>query len=130
MGTGGTLCGIAKGLKTRNPQIQTVAVEPAESPIISGGEAGPHKIQGIGANFIPQNYDATVVDEVVTVKGDDAIATARLLAKREGILAGISSGAALHAAILMAQRPENVGKTIVALLPDTGERYLSTELVE
>lgn len=130
VGTGGTLWGTAKGLKTRNPQIQTVAVEPAESPIISGGEAGPHKIQGIGANFIPQNYDASVVDEVVTVKGDDAIATARLLAKREGILAGISSGAALHAAILMAQRPENVGKTIVALLPDTGERYLSTELVE
>lgn len=130
VGTGGTLCGTAKGLKTRNPQIQTIAVEPAESPIISGGEAGSHKIQGIGANFIPQNYDASVVDEVVTVKGDDAIATARLLAKREGILAGISSGAALHAAILMAQRPENVGKTIVALLPDTGERYLSTELVE
>lgn len=130
VGTGGTLCGTANGLKTRNPQIQTIAVEPAESPIISGGEAGSHKIQGIGANFIPQNYDASVVDEVVTVKGDDAIATARLLAKREGILAGISSGAALHAAILMAQRPENVGKTIVALLPDTGERYLSTELVE
>lgn len=130
VGTGGTLCGTARGLKNRNPQIQAIAVEPAESPIISGGEAGPHKIQGIGANFIPKNFDSSVVDEVVTVKGDDAIETARLLAKREGILVGISSGAALHAAIMMAQRPENVGKTIVALLPDTGERYLSTELVK
>lgn len=130
VGTGGTLCGTARGLKSRNPQIQTIAVEPAESPIISGGEAGPHKIQGIGANFIPQNFDPSVVDEVVTVKSDDAISTAQLLAKREGILVGISSGAALHAAIMMAQRPENVGKTIVALLPDTGERYLSTELVK
>ena len=130
VGTGGTLCGTAKGLKNRNPQIQAIAVEPAESPIISGGEAGPHKIQGIGANFIPKNFDCSVVDEVVTVKGDDAIETARLLAKREGILVGISSGAALHAAIMMAQRSENAGKTIVALLPDTGERYLSTELVK
>lgn len=130
VGTGGTLCGTAKGLKNRNPQIQAIAVEPAESPIISGGEAGPHKIQGIGANFIPKNFDRSVVDEVVTVKGDDAIETARLLAKREGILVGISSGAALHAAIMMAQSPENAGKTIVALLPDTGERYLSTELVK
>ena len=130
VGTGGTLCGTAKGLKNRNPQIQAIAVEPAESPIISGGEAGPHKIQGIGANFIPKNFDRSVVDEVVTVKGDDAIETARLLAKREGILVGISSGAALHAAIMMAQRSENAGKTIVALLPDTGERYLSTELVK
>lgn len=130
VGTGGTLCGTARGLKNRNPQIQAIAVEPEESPIISGGEAGPHKIQGIGANFVPKNYDSSVVDKVVTVKGDDAIATARLLAKREGILAGISSGAALHAAIMMAQRPENTGKTIVALLPDTGERYLSTELME
>ena len=129
VGTGGTLCGTARGLKTRNPQIQAIAVEPAESPVISGGNASPHKIQGIGANFIPENYDASVVDEVITIKGDDAIATARLLAKREGILAGISSGAALKAAIEVAQRPENVGKTIVALLPDTGERYLSTELV-
>ena len=130
VGTGGTLCGTARGLKNRNPQIQAIAVEPAESPIISGGEASPHKIQGIGTNFIPKNFDSSVVDEVVTVKGDDAITTARLLAKREGILVGISSGAALHAAIMMAQRPENAGKTIVALLPDTGERYLSTELVK
>lgn len=130
VGTGGTLCGTAHGLKKRNPQIQAIAVEPAESPIISGGDAGPHKIQGIGANFIPQNYDASVVDEVITVKGDDAIATARILATREGIFAGISSGAALHAAISIAQRPENSGKTIVVLLPDTGERYLSTELIK
>lgn len=130
VGTGGTLCGTAHGLKKRNPQIQAIAVEPAESPIISGGDPGPHKIQGIGANFIPQNYDASVVDEVITVKGDDAIATARILATREGIFAGISSGAALHAAISIAQRPENSGKTIVVLLPDTGERYLSTELIK
>lgn len=130
IGTGGTLCGTAHGLKAHKPSIKAIAVEPAESPIISGGCAGPHKIQGIGANFIPENYDASVVDEVITVKGDDAIATARLLATREGILAGISSGAALHAAIVMAQRPENAGKTIVVLLPDTGERYLSTELVK
>lgn len=130
VGTGGTLCGTAHGLKKRNPQIQAIAVEPAESPIISGGDPGPHKIQGIGANFIPQNYDASVVDEVITIKGDDAIATARILATREGIFAGISSGAALHAAISIAQRPENSGKTIVVLLPDTGERYLSTELIK
>ncbi len=130
VGTGGTLCGTAHGLKKRNPQIQAIAVEPAESPIISGGDPGPHKIQGIGANFIPQNYDASIVDEVITVKGDDAIATARILATREGIFAGISSGAALHAAISIAQRPENSGKTIVVLLPDTGERYLSTELIK
>lgn len=130
IGTGGTLCGTARGLKAHNPQIKAIGVEPAESPIITGGNAGPHKIQGIGANFIPKNFDASVVDEVITIKGDDAIASARHLARREGILAGISSGAALHAAILLAQRPENAGKTIVALLPDTGERYLSTELVE
>lgn len=130
VGTGGTLCGTARGLKSHNPQIKAIGVEPAESPIITEGNAGPHKIQGIGANFIPKNYDASVVDEVITIKGDDAIATARLLARREGILAGISSGAALQAAILLAQRPENAGKTIVVLLPDTGERYLSTELVE
>lgn len=130
IGTGGTLCGTARGLKAHKPSIKAIAVEPAESPIISGGCAGPHKIQGIGANFIPANYDASVVDEVITIKGDEAITSARLLARREGILAGISSGAALLAAIKIAQRPENEGKTIVALLPDTGERYLSTELVE
>lgn len=130
IGTGGTLCGTASGLKSHNSQIKAIAVEPAESPIISGGNAAPHKIQGIGANFIPANYDPSVVDEVITVKGDDAINTARLLAKKEGILAGISSGASLYAAISIAQRAENKGKTIVALLPDTGERYLSTELFE
>lgn len=129
VGTGGTLCGTARGLKAHNPHIKAIAVEPAESPIISNGNAGPHKIQGIGTNFIPKNYDASVVDEVATVKGDDAIATAQLLARREGIFCGISSGAALNAAIKIAQRPENEGKTIVVLLPDTGERYLSTELV-
>lgn len=129
VGTGGTLCGTARGLKAHNPHIKAIAVEPAESPIISGGNAGPHKIQGIGANFIPKNYDASVVDEVITVKGDDAITTAQLLARREGIFCGISSGAALNAAINIAQQPENEGKTIVVLLPDTGERYLSTELV-
>ncbi|MBQ2046171.1 MAG: cysteine synthase A [Muribaculaceae bacterium] len=129
VGTGGTLCGTARGLKAHNPHIKAIAVEPAESPIISNGNAGPHKIQGIGANFIPKNYDASVVDEVATVKGDDAITTAQLLARREGIFCGISSGAALNAAIKIAQQPENEGKTIVVLLPDTGERYLSTELV-
>lgn len=129
VGTGGTLCGTARGLKAHNPHIKAIAVEPAESPILSNGNAGPHKIQGIGANFVPQNYDASVVDEVVTVKGDDAIASAQLIAKREGIFVGISSGAALNAAISIAQQPENEGKTIVVLLPDTGERYLSTELV-
>lgn len=129
VGTGGTLCGTARGLKAHNPHIKAIAVEPAESPILSNGNAGPHKIQGIGANFIPKNYDASVVDEVATVKGDDAITTAQLIAKREGIFCGISSGAALNAAIKIAQQPENEGKTIVVLLPDTGERYLSTELV-
>ena len=129
VGTGGTLCGTVRGLKVHNPHIKAIAVEPAESPILSNGNAGPHKIQGIGANFIPKNYDASVVDEVATVKGDDAITTAQLLARREGIFCGISSGAALNAAIKIAQQPENEGKTIVVLLPDTGERYLSTELV-
>ena len=129
VGTGGTLCGTARGLKVHNPHIKAIAVEPAESPILSNGNASPHKIQGIGANFIPKNYDASVVDEVATVKGDDAITTAQLLARREGIFCGISSGAALNAAIKIAQQPENEGKTIVVLLPDTGERYLSTELV-
>ena len=129
VGTGGTLCGTARGLKAHNPNIKAIAVEPAESPIISQGNAGPHKIQGIGANFIPQNYDASVVDEVITVKGIDAVTSAQLLAIREGIFVGISSGAALYAAIEVAKRVENAGKTIVVLLPDTGERYLSTELV-
>lgn len=120
VGTGGTLCGTVAGLKAHNPAIKAVAVEPADSPVLSGGEPGPHPLQGIGAGFIPGNYDARVVDEVVTVTGPDAITAARRLAKTEGLLAGISSGAALHAAIEVAKRPENAGKIIVAVLPDTG----------
>lgn len=128
VGTGGTLSGVAEGLKRHNPKVRTVAVEPAGSPVLSGGEAGTHQLQGIGAGFVPKNYHAEVVDEVVQVKDNEAIAASRLLAKCEGLLVGISSGAALHAALVLARRPENVGKTIVALLPDTGERYLSTVL--
>jgi cysteine synthase A len=128
VGTGGTISGVGKGLKAHNPQIRIVAVEPAESPLLSEGKAAPHKIQGIGANFIPKTYDGSVVDEIMTVEGDQAIQTARELAKTEGLLVGISSGAAIHAAKELALRPENKGKMIVALLPDTGERYLSTEL--
>jgi len=128
VGTGGTLCGTGRGLKARNSAIITVAVEPSDSPVLEGGKPGPHKLQGIGAGFIPANYDPAVVDEVVAVDYHDAEQAARLLARGEGILAGISSGAALHAAIKIARRPENEGKTIVVLLPDTGERYLSTPL--
>lgn len=128
VGTGGTVSGTGKGLKSHNPQLQVVAVEPDASPVLSGGQAGPHKIQGIGAGFVPLNFDRDVADFIIRVKNEDAMAASRLLAAREGILAGISSGAALHAALLLAGRPENKGKTIVALLPDTGERYLSTEL--
>lgn len=128
VGTGGTLSGTAEGLKHHNPAIRTVAVEPDASPVLSGGTAGPHKIQGIGAGFVPQNYHAEVVDEIVCVKDDDAIRAARMLAQREGLLVGISSGAAFHAALELARQEENTGKTIVALLPDTGERYLSTDL--
>lgn len=128
VGTGGTVSGTGKGLKSYNPQLQAVAVEPDASPVLSGGQAGPHKIQGIGAGFVPLNFDRNVADFIIRVKNEDAMAASRLLAAREGILAGISSGAALHAALLLAGRPENKGKTIVALLPDTGERYLSTEL--
>lgn len=128
VGTGGTLSGVAEGLKKHNPKVQAVAVEPTGSPVLSGGAAGAHKIQGIGAGFVPKNYHAEVVDEIVQVKDNEAIAASRLLAKREGLLVGISSGAALHAALVLARRPENAGKTIVALLPDTGERYLSTVL--
>lgn len=128
VGTGGTVSGTGKGLKSHNPQLQAVAVEPDASPVLSGGHAGPHKIQGIGAGFVPLNFDRDVADFIIRVKNEDAMAASRLLAAREGILAGISSGAALHAALLLAGRPENKGKTIVALLPDTGERYLSTEL--
>ena len=130
VGTGGTFTGTARGLKAFKSNIKAVAVEPASSPLITQGKAGAHKIQGIGANFIPDNYDASLADDVMTVTDDDAINTARLLARKEGILAGISSGAALNAAIRLAQQDANTGKTIVAILPDTGERYLSTELFD
>ena len=115
-------------MKAHNPQIKIVAVEPIDSPVLSGGKPGPHKIQGIGAGFIPKTYNSSVVDEIITVEGDNAIRTSRELAQKEGLLVGISSGAAVYAATQLAQRPENAGKTIVALLPDTGERYLSTIL--
>ena len=128
VGTGGTISGTAKALKEFNPNIYVVAVEPAESAVLSGGEKGAHKIQGIGAGFVPAIYDASVVDEVVTVSGDDAMQTSRELAKAEGILVGISSGAAVCVAARIAMREEFAGKNVVCILPDTGERYLSTEL--
>ena len=128
VGTGGTLSGVARGLKRHNTAIKAYAVEPASSAMISGAPAGAHKIQGIGANFIPKNFDRAAADGVIAVADNDAIRASRLLAKHEGLLVGISSGAALHAAIQLARQPENKGKTIVALLPDTGERYLSTVL--
>ncbi|MDE6051968.1 MAG: cysteine synthase A, partial [Paramuribaculum sp.] len=128
VGTGGTLCGTARGLKRHNPALKAVAVEPSDSAVLSGHPAGPHKIQGIGAGFVPGNYDPEVVDQIMTVTSDDAIRASRLAARSEGLLVGISSGAALHAAIELARLPENEGKTIVAILPDTGERYLSTLL--
>lgn len=128
VGTGGTLSGIGKYLKEKNPNIKIVAVEPSASPVLSGGKSGPHKIQGIGAGFVPQTYHAEVVDEILTVDNDDAIRTGRQLAQQEGLLVGISSGAAVFAAAELAQRPENKDKKIVVLLPDTGERYLSTVL--
>ncbi|MGI6815235.1 cysteine synthase A [Bacteroides sp. KG123] len=128
VGTGGTVCGVARALKRHNPDVYIVAVEPASSPVLEGGDAAPHRIQGIGANFIPSIYDASVVDEVVPVPDDEATRAGRELAATEGLLAGISSGAAVYAARLLAARPEFADKTIVTLLPDTGERYLSTEL--
>ena len=128
VGTGGTVCGVARALKKHNPDVYVVAVEPAASPVLAGGEAAPHRIQGIGANFIPKIYDASVVDEVMGVPDDEAIRGGRELAATEGLLAGISSGAAVYAARKLAERPEFARKMIVALLPDTGERYLSTEL--
>ena len=128
VGTGGTVCGVARALKKHNPDIYIVAVEPASSPVLAGGEAAPHRIQGIGANFIPKLYDVSVVDEVMGVPDDEAIRAGRELAATEGLLAGISSGAAVYAARQLSLRPEFKNKKIVALLPDTGERYLSTEL--
>ncbi len=125
VGTGGTISGIAKGLKAKNPNIKAVAVEPLSSPLLSKGQAGPHKIQGIGANFIPENFDKNTVDEIFTVSNEDAIETARRCAKEEGILCGISSGAAVYTAIEYSKKSENKDKIIVAILPDTGERYLS-----
>ena len=125
VGTGGTLSGVGGYLKQRNPKVRVVAVEPAASPLLSGGQAGPHGIQGIGANFIPENLDRTVYDEVVQVADEAAYRMGRQLARQEGILAGVSSGAALWAALEVARRPEYAGKTVVALLPDSGSRYLS-----
>ena len=128
VGTGGTVSGIGEYLKSRNKDIRIVAVEPATSPLLSTGKAGPHRIQGIGANFVPENFNRDVVDEIITVTDEDAFKAGREIARKEGLLVGISSGAALHAAVELAKRRENYGKTIVALLPDTGERYLSSAM--
>ena len=130
VGTGGTLSGTGKRLKELNPLVKVVAVEPLDSPVLSGGEAGPHKIQGIGAGFIPETYDPMVVDQIMRIDGDDAIRTSREIAKDEGLLVGISSGAAGYAALQLALRPENKDKNIVVILPDSGERYLSTVLYD
>lgn len=130
VGTGGTISGTARGLKRHNPAIKAFAVEPASSPLLSKGTAGPHAIQGIGANFIPDNFDREIIDGIICVPDDEAIKTSRMLATNEGLLVGISSGAATWAALQLARNPENAGKTIVAILPDTGERYLSTKLYD
>ncbi len=129
-GTGGTVTGVGRYLKSQNPNIQIVAVEPSGSPVLSGGQAGPHGLQGIGAGFVPSILDQQVIDRVIPVREEDAYAAARKMGREQGVLVGISSGAALHAAEILAQQPENAGKTIVALLPDSGERYLSTGLYE
>ena len=128
VGTGGTITGVGEYLKSRKPGVKVIAVEPATSPVLSGGKPGPHKIQGIGAGFIPEVLNTGVYDEIITVQNEDAFAAGRRIARRQGVLVVISSGAALHAAIEVAKRPESEGKTIVALLPDTGDRYLSTDL--
>jgi cysteine synthase A len=128
VGTGGTISGVAKFLKEKKPSVKIVAVEPKSSPVLNGGQSGPHKIQGIGAGFVPQTYSGDSVDEVFDVENDDAIRTGREIARQEGLLVGISAGAALYAASEVAKRPENKGKKTVVLLPDTGERYLSTVL--
>ena len=128
VGTGGTVSGIGKYLKSKNPNVKVVAVEPAGSPVLSKGVAGPHKIQGIGAGFVPETLDTKIYDEIITVENEDAFATGRTLARKEGLLVGISSGAAVYAASQLAKRPENKGKNIVVLLPDTGDRYLSTPM--
>jgi cysteine synthase A len=130
IGTGGTLTGCAEVLKQRNKNLKAVALEPEDSPVLSGGEPGPHKIQGIGAGFVPQVLNVDAIDEIIQVSNDDAMETARQLAAKEGILAGVSSGAAMWAAMQLSQRVENQGKTIVVILPDTGERYISTEMFE
>ncbi|NMA36936.1 MAG: pyridoxal-phosphate dependent enzyme, partial [Papillibacter sp.] len=130
VGTGGTITGVGEVLKQRKPDVQIIAVEPFESPVLSGGVKGPHKIQGIGAGFVPDIFNPKAVDEIFKVPSDEAIATSRKLSKTEGLLVGISSGASAYAATQVAKRPENKGKVIVALLPDTGERYLSTVLYQ
>lgn len=130
VGTGGTITGVGQYLKSKNPDVKIVAVEPSDSPVLAGGKSGPHKIQGIGAGFVPEILDTSVYDEIIPVEAEDAFAVGRMLARREGILIGISSGAAVWAAAQIARRPENAGKNIVALLPDTGERYLSTPMFE